>query len=42
MEFRHVSVLLHELVDGVFTIPNGIYVDCTLGGGGILWNWQKK
>lgn len=42
MEFRHVSVLLHELVDGVFTIPNGIYVDCTLGGGGHTLELAKK
>lgn len=34
MEFHHVSVLLNELVSGVLTDPNGIYVDCTLGGGG--------
>lgn len=34
MEFHHVSVLLDELVDGIFTDPAGIYVDCTLGGGG--------
>ena len=34
MEFHHVSVLLHDLVDHVFTSPDGIYVDCTLGGGG--------
>lgn len=34
MEFHHVSVLLNELVGGVLTSPDGIYVDCTLGGGG--------
>lgn len=34
MEFNHVSVLLHETVDSVLTDPNGIYVDCTLGGAG--------
>ncbi|KUO60704.1 MAG: ribosomal RNA small subunit methyltransferase H [Gracilibacter sp. BRH_c7a] len=31
---EHKSVLLEETVDMVFTIPNGIYVDCTLGRGG--------
>ena len=34
MEFHHVSVLLRELVGGVLNSPDGIYVDCTLGGGG--------
>lgn len=34
MEFHHVTVLLNETVDGVFTDPSGTYVDCTLGGAG--------
>lgn len=34
MEFRHTTVLLHEMIDSVLTDPHGIYVDCTLGGGG--------
>lgn len=33
-EFHHVSVLLKETVDGLEIKPDGIYVDCTLGGGG--------
>lgn len=33
-EFRHYSVMLHETVDGLDIKPDGIYVDCTLGGGG--------
>ena len=33
-DFEHTSVLLKESVDGVFSNPQGIYVDCTLGGGG--------
>lgn len=33
-EFEHVSVLLEESIDGIFSDPAGIYVDCTLGGGG--------
>jgi 16S rRNA (cytosine1402-N4)-methyltransferase len=32
--FEHQSVLLQETVNMVFTVPEGIYVDCTLGGGG--------
>ena len=34
MEFRHVSVLLEETIAGLKVKPDGIYVDCTLGGGG--------
>ena len=33
-EFRHETVLLKESVEGIFGDPSGIYVDCTLGGGG--------
>ncbi|MBE6704169.1 MAG: 16S rRNA (cytosine(1402)-N(4))-methyltransferase RsmH [Ruminococcaceae bacterium] len=33
-EFRHYSVMLRETVDGLDIKPDGIYVDCTLGGGG--------
>ena len=34
MAFEHVSVRLHETVDGLNVKPDGIYVDATLGGGG--------
>ena len=34
MAFKHVSVLLHETVDGLNVRPDGIYVDATLGGCG--------
>lgn len=34
VEFHHVSVLLKETVDGLNVKPDGIYVDCTLGGAG--------
>ncbi|MBR5277835.1 MAG: 16S rRNA (cytosine(1402)-N(4))-methyltransferase RsmH [Clostridia bacterium] len=34
MEFSHVSVLLHETVDSLNIKPDGVYVDCTLGGAG--------
>ena len=34
MAFEHVSVLLHETVDGLNVRPDGTYVDATLGGGG--------
>ena len=32
--FHHVTVLLKEAVDGLDVKPDGIYVDCTLGGAG--------
>ncbi|RHK02449.1 16S rRNA (cytosine(1402)-N(4))-methyltransferase RsmH [Acidaminococcus sp. AM05-11] len=34
MEFVHKSVLLEESVSWLVTDPQGIYVDCTLGGAG--------
>ncbi|AQS58279.1 16S rRNA (cytosine(1402)-N(4))-methyltransferase RsmH [Desulforamulus ferrireducens] len=34
MEFKHISVLLHESIEGLNIKPQGIYVDCTLGGAG--------
>ncbi|RRK11566.1 16S rRNA (cytosine(1402)-N(4))-methyltransferase RsmH [Lactiplantibacillus garii] len=33
-EFEHTTVLLHEAVAALKIDPAGIYVDCTLGGGG--------
>lgn len=34
MKFKHISVLLNETIDSLNIKPEGIYVDCTLGGGG--------
>jgi 16S rRNA (cytosine1402-N4)-methyltransferase len=32
--FQHITVLLEEAVEGLHIEPDGIYVDCTLGGAG--------
>lgn len=34
MAFSHKPVLFYETVDGLNVKPDGVYVDCTLGGGG--------
>lgn len=34
MNFNHKSVMLNEVLDALKINPNGIYLDCTLGGGG--------
>lgn len=33
-EFKHISVLLHETIEGLNIKPDGIYVDGTMGGAG--------
>lgn len=33
-EFKHIPVLLNEVVEGLDIKKNGIYIDCTIGGGG--------
>ena len=42
MEFHHVSVLLHEAVDGLAIRENGVYADGTMGGGGHSREILKK
>ena len=42
MEFNHISVLLEESVNALEIKPNGIYVDCTAGGGGHSAEVLKK
>ena len=42
MEFHHTTVLLNEMIDSVLTDPHGIYVDCTLGGGGHSFALSQK
>lgn len=34
MEYSHFPVMLDETVSALNVVPNGIYVDCTLGGAG--------
>lgn len=34
MNYEHVPVLLKETIDGLNIKPDGIYVDCTMGGAG--------
>lgn len=42
MEFKHVSVLLNESIEGLNIARDGIYVDCTTGGGGHSLEIAKK
>lgn len=42
MQFNHISVLKQESIDGLNIKPDGIYVDCTLGGGGHSLEIAKK
>lgn len=42
MEFNHISVLKHESISGLNIKPDGIYVDCTLGGGGHSFEIAKR
>ncbi|MBR5410235.1 MAG: 16S rRNA (cytosine(1402)-N(4))-methyltransferase RsmH [Clostridia bacterium] len=34
MEFSHVPVLFRETIDSLEIVPDGVYADCTAGGGG--------
>ena len=42
MEFKHISVLLEETIEGLQIKPDGIYVDGTLGGGGHSYHICEK
>lgn len=42
MEFKHISVLLEECIEGLDIKPDGIYVDGTLGGAGHSKEIVKK
>ena len=34
MEFKHIPVLLDEVIEGLDIKPDGIYIDGTVGGAG--------
>ena len=42
MDFKHISVLFDETIDGLDIKPDGIYVDGTLGGGGHSYEILKR
>ena len=42
MEFKHIPVMLNEVINSLSIKPNGIYVDCTVGGGGHSFEIAKK
>lgn len=42
MEFKHISVLKEESIAGLNINPRGVYVDCTLGGGGHSFEIANK
>lgn len=42
MEFKHISVLKQESINGLNIKPDGVYVDCTTGGGGHSLEIVKK
>lgn len=42
MRFEHTSVLLKECIEGLNIAPEGIYADCTLGGGGHSYEIAKR
>lgn len=42
MEFKHISVLKQESIDGLNIRPDGFYVDCTTGGAGHSYEIAKQ
>lgn len=42
MQEYHIPVMLNEVIDGLDIKPNGIYVDCTVGGGGHSFQIASK
>lgn len=42
MNFEHKPVLLNEVIAGLEIKPGGVYVDCTVGGGGHSFDIAKR
>lgn len=42
MEFKHVPIMLNQVIDGLNIKKDGIYVDCTVGGGGHSYEIAKR
>ena len=42
IEFKHIPIMLEEVIEGLDIKPNGIYVDGTLGGGGHSYEIAKR
>ena len=42
MQFKHVPVMLNEVIEGLNINPSGIYIDGTVGGGGHSYEIAKK
>ena len=41
-EFKHIPIMLDQVIHGLDIKPNGIYVDGTLGGGGHSYEIAKR
>ena len=42
IEFKHIPIMLEEVIEGLDIKPGGIYVDGTLGGGGHSYEIAKR
>ena len=42
IKFEHKPVMLNEILSGLNISPDGIYIDCTLGGGGHSYEILKR
>ncbi len=42
MEFKHTPIMLRECMDYLIQNKNGVYLDCTLGGGGHSYELLKR
>ena len=42
IEFKHIPIMLEQVIEGLDIKPDGIYVDGTLGGGGHSYEIAKR